>query len=102
MAYRRIGHTVNYLPTINKILITDGSNGNPDNLIFFDSFELYDVTTNRFQPITSSRMSSRRAGHTANYIPVPINKVLIVGGGSNETNILNTYDIFDVSTLSFT
>jgi hypothetical protein len=101
MMHGRAGHTVTYLPTINKVLITGGSNGNPDDLIFYDTVELYDVTTNRFQSLHNIRMSSRRAGHTATYIPTPVNKVFIVGGGSNGTNILDTFDVFDVSTLSF-
>jgi hypothetical protein len=46
-------------------------------------------------------MSSRRAGHTATYIPISADKVFIAGGGSNETNILDTFDVFDASTLSF-
>ena len=101
MMHGRVGHTITYLPTINKVLITGGSNGNTDELVFFDTVELYDVASNRFQPLSNIRMSSRRAGHTATYIPVPLNKVLIVGGGSNETNVLDTFDLFDVSTLSF-
>ena len=101
MMYGCVGHTVIYLPTINKVLITGESNSDTDNLIFYDTVELYDVTTSMFQSLPDVRMSSRRAGHTATYIPAPINKVLIVGGGSNGTNVLNTYDVFDVSTLSF-
>jgi hypothetical protein len=97
MIHGRIGHTVTYLPTINKVLITGGSNGNTDDPQFSDTVEWYDVRTNMFQTF-GVRMSSKRAGHTATYIPVPFNKVLIVGGGSNQTNVLNT---FDVLTLSF-
>lgn len=97
----RVGHTVTYLPTIDKVLITGGSNGNPDQVVFSDTVEFYDVKTNRFQRLANVRMSSRRAGHTATYIPAPVNQVLIVGGGSNETTVLDTFDIFDVSTLKF-
>ena len=97
----RVGHTVTYLPTIDKVLITGGSNSNPDQVVFSDTVELYDVKTNRFQRLSNVRMSSRRAGHTATYIPAPVNQVFIVGGGSNETIVLDTFDIFDVSTLKF-
>ncbi len=44
-------------------------------------------------------MSPKRAGDTTTYIRVPFNKVLIVGsGGSNQTNILHS---FDASIFSF-
>jgi hypothetical protein len=100
MMHGRVGHTMTYLPTVNKVLITGGSIGNADDTKFTDTIEFYDVTTNMFQTSTI-HMSSKRAGHTATYIPAPFNKVFIVGGGSNQTNILNTFDIFDVATLSF-
>jgi hypothetical protein len=101
MMHGRVGHTFTYLPTINKVLITGGSNSNTEDLRFFDTVELYDVTTNRFQTLPNVRMSSRRAGYTATYIPTSADKVFIAGGGSNETNILDNFDVFDVSTLSF-
>ena len=101
MVEERVGHTVTYLPTLNKVLIAGGANNIPDGADFSDTVELYDVKTNRFQPLSNVRMSSGRAGHTATYIPAPFNQVLIVGGGSNESTVLNTFDIFDVLTLKF-
>jgi len=101
MMHGRVGHTVTYLPTINKVLIIGGSNSNTEDLILFGAVEWYDVITNRFPMLSNIRMSSRQAGHTVTYIRVPFNKVLRVGGGSNQTHVLNTFDIFDVSTHSF-
>lgn len=101
MVEERVGHTATYLPTINKVLITGGANNIPDGADFSNTVELYDVQTNRFQRLSNIRMSSGRAGHTATYIPAPFNQVLIVGGGSNESTVLDTFDIFDVSTLKF-
>ncbi len=49
MMHGRVGYTLTYLPTINKVLITGGSNGNTENLMFFDTIEICDVITNRFQ-----------------------------------------------------
>ncbi|UJR19680.1 hypothetical protein I4U23_022814 [Adineta vaga] len=100
MMIGRVGHTLTFLPTINKVLIIGGSNNNPDDIQYTNTLEFYDAATNMFQTSTL-HMWSKRAGHTATYIPAPINKVLIVGGGSDEINVLDTFDIFDVTTLSF-
>jgi hypothetical protein len=41
MMHGRVGHTVTYLPMINKVLITGGSNSNTEDLIFFDTVECW-------------------------------------------------------------
>ena len=101
MTYGRRYHTMTYLPTIHKILIIGGETTIQCISTILDTIELYNIDTNMFESLDNITMSSPRSLHTATYLPPPYNQVLILGGSSNGTNVLDTYEVFDVSSLSF-
>ncbi|UJR14455.1 hypothetical protein I4U23_001452 [Adineta vaga] len=102
MMVKRIYHTATYIPTMNKILITGGRDNENDGKNTYDTIEFYDITSNMFERIPNITMSIARARHTATYIPFPIDKVLIIGGETNDINYLDSCELFDIQTLSFT
>jgi len=68
---------------------------------YLSSAYLYQGSSNSFIPLGSGvTMSPARGYHTATYLPLPINKVLITGGVGN--TIYGTMFLFDVASLTFT
>ncbi len=87
MTEPRVFHTATVLPN-GHVIIAGGCRKEADCL---DTLILYNSRLNRFIPL-SARMSAKRAFHTATYIP-SIEAILFVSSG--------TFDLFDVSTLTF-
>jgi Kelch motif/Galactose oxidase, central domain len=82
----RSGQTATVLPD-GKVLIAGGMRRNQD---FYNSAELYDPATGKFQP--TGEMSVARVGHIA--VLLPSGKVLIAGGwvGHGGTDSAELYD----------
>ena len=95
MSFARYYHTVTLLPSGN-VIIAGGSSVKP---VILDTLEMYNSSSNTFQNLTV-RMSSLRYYHSATYIP-SIQSILFAGGSSTTTNSLNTYELFNVTTLRF-
>lgn len=95
MSFARYYHTVTLLPNGNVII----AGGSPVQPVILDTLEMYNSSSNTFQNLTV-RMSGLRYFHTATYIP-SIQSILFAGGSSTTTNSLNTYEIFNVTTLRF-
>lgn len=90
------GYTTTLLPNGN-ILVTGGYGlySNPAN--YYKSAEIYVSSKGAFEPI--SDMHIARSSHTATLLPN--GKVIIYGGFGTSGNALNTYEIFDPNTNSF-
>lgn len=94
----RHGHTVTYLPTVNKVLIVGGAvwvdqNGTPGESIL-KSAELFDPATGTFEALPE--MPNARAYHTATALPD--GRVLIAGGFgiiSGQIDVLTNALIYD-------
>lgn len=95
-------HTITYLPTIRKVLIAGGETTIDCNRTILNTIELYNIDTNMFETLNTVKMSSPRLLHTATYISSPLPLVIFIGGSSNGTNTLNTYEIFNVTSLTLT
>ena len=95
MSSARYYHTVTPIPNGNVII----AGGSPFKPIIVDTMEMYNSSSNTFQNLTV-RMSSLRYYHTATYIP-SIQSILFAGGSSTTSNSLNTYELFNVTTLKF-
>ncbi|HET9180200.1 MAG TPA: kelch repeat-containing protein [Terriglobia bacterium] len=103
MGSPRFAHTATLLPN-GKVLVTGGEGASgldgqmdPTPPPALDSAEIYDPATGTFMP--TGKMSVARAGHTATLLPN--GKVLIVGGGSNDSTALATAEIYDPATGAF-
>ena len=101
MAVKRIYHTATYIPSLNKILIVGGRDLEFQTQNTYSTVELYDLATNRFEPLLNVTMATARARHTATYIPSPAEKIVIIGGENNQVHYLDSCEVFDVRTLSF-
>jgi Kelch motif protein len=100
MATARKSHTATLLQDNNRVLITGGKSATGD----LASAEIYDSSTGQFS-VTSS-MNDGRSLHTATLLPngvltFPPGSVL-VAGGRNGPNPLNTAEIFNPVTNTFT
>ncbi|CAF2172856.1 unnamed protein product [Rotaria magnacalcarata] len=92
----RQSHTATRLGDSSDLVLIVGGFGNS----FLSSASLYNMSSNMFVPL-AAKLPTVLAFHTAAYLPPPINKVLIAGG-HNGSNYLNTLIVFDAVTLSFT
>ncbi|CAF1354953.1 unnamed protein product [Adineta steineri] len=101
MMVQRIYHTATYIPTINKILIIGGRDNENNRRNTYSTIEFYDVETNMFEILPNITMSMARARHTATYIPFPKDQLLIIGGENNDIYHINSWELFDIKTLSF-
>ncbi|UJR19226.1 hypothetical protein I4U23_022355 [Adineta vaga] len=95
MSFARYYHTVTLLPNGNVII----AGGSPVRPTILDTLEMYNSSSNTFMNLTA-RMSSIRYYHTATYI-ASIQSILFAGGSSTTSNSLNTYDLFNITTLKF-
>ncbi|CAF0793166.1 unnamed protein product [Adineta ricciae] len=102
MMVQRIYHTATYIPTLNKVLIIGGRDAEHSERNTYNTIEFYDVTSNMFERLPNITMTTARARHTATYIPSPVNKLLIIGGENNESHYLDSCELFDIQTLTFT
>ncbi|CAF1482099.1 unnamed protein product [Adineta ricciae] len=90
----RFYHTSTALPNGN-IVIAGGSDAPGGNIL--DTLEMYNSSTNSFVTLTP-RMSYARYYFTATYIP-SIRSILFAGGYISAN--LNSYDLFNVTTMQF-
>jgi WD40 repeat protein len=99
MTSPRDSHTATLLPN-GKVLITGGLLRTIfNNVTYLSSAELFDPATASFTPVAS--MSAPRQRHTATLLGN--GKVLIVGGDSSPSDgTLNTAELFDSETGTFT
>ena len=95
MSSVRWAHTATAIPN-GLVIIAGGRNRVGSEL---DTVELYNATSNTFT-LLSARMSMARYEHTATYIP-SIQAILFAGGWTSAFGFLQSYDLFDVNTLSF-
>ena len=101
MASPRIGHTATLL-TNGKVLVTGGIDANSTHLA---TAELYDPSSGSFTQLNST-LSMTRISHTATLLNAGAGanagKVLLVGGVDNNSNALNTAELFDPTNATFT
>lgn len=90
------GYTTTLLPN-GDILVTGGYENNNAPSSFLSSAELYLSSAGVFKPISSMHVA--RSSHTATLLPD--GKVLIYGGFGTSGSGLNSYEIFDPNTNSF-
>ena len=95
MSMARWAHTATVIPN-GYVIISGGRNSSRE----LDTLELYNTSSNLFTPIPA-RMSVPRYQHTATYIP-SIQAILLAGGWSSGNGFLQSYDLFDVRTFTFT
>lgn len=86
----RVFHTAVSLPN-GKVFIAGGYNGN-----YLNSTELYDPSTGLFTP--ASPMLSERSNHTATLLS---NGTVLLVGGKNSSGILDSGEIYDPRTNTF-
>ncbi|UJR12069.1 hypothetical protein I4U23_016247 [Adineta vaga] len=93
MSVARYYQTSTSLPNGNIIIAGGQTIGNG----LLNSLELFNSSSNSFLTIAAT-MSNKRYYHTATYIP-SIQSILFAGGYISSN--LNTYDLFNVTTLTF-
>ena len=86
----RVFHTAVLLPN-GKVLIAGGYNGS-----YLNSTELYDPSTGLFTP--ASPMVKERSNHTATLLS---NGTVLILGGKNSSGILNSGEIYDPQSNTF-
>ena len=92
----RASHTATLLPN-GKVLIAGGfKKVRTFDQIYFNSAELYDSELHTFTP--TGNLNVARCGHTATLLPS--GKVLIVGGGNDQS--LASAELYDSQTATFT
>lgn len=89
----RSGHSATLLPD-GRVLIAGGMRGNQD---FYDSAELYDPSTGKFQP--TGKLHQRRVGHIA--VLLHSGKVLVAGGWVGDGGT-DSAELYDPATGAFT
>ncbi|CAF4029060.1 unnamed protein product [Rotaria sordida] len=97
MSSARWGHTATTVSN-GYVIIAGGRNGSADGTET-NSLDLYNSSSNTFLPIAAN-MNTARYQHTATYMP-SINAIIFAGGWSLINGFLQTYEIFDVATLTF-
>ncbi|CAF1130967.1 unnamed protein product [Adineta ricciae] len=93
MSVARYYHTSTSLPNGNILIAGGQTMGNG----VLNSLELFNSSSNSFVTIAAT-MSNNRYYHTATYIP-SIQSILFAGGYISGN--INTYDLFNVTTLTF-
>ncbi len=93
MLNARSGHTATLLPD-GRVLIAGGMRGNQD---FYDSAELYNPSTGKFQP--TGKLHQRRVGHIA--VLLSSGKVLVAGGWVGDGGT-DSAELYDPATGAFT
>lgn len=99
MSIQRAGHTTTLLQD-GTVLITGGSywDNTSSKQIVLNTAEIFDPIQHKFYLIQGSMMDAR-CGHSATLLPD--GKVLIAGGANQNTNNLNTTEIFDPVSKTF-
>ncbi len=95
MLFSRSDDTATLLPD-GMVLVSGGSDGTSN----LDTAELYDPQSGTFTGETNTPMTSVRFEHTATLLPT--GKVLIAGGYDATSSVLNTAELYDPATRTFT
>jgi hypothetical protein len=99
MSVARYYHTATAI--LNGLVIIAGGYNDSGAITVFDTLELYDINVNLFS-IVNVTMTMKRYGHTATYISAT-QSILFLGGSSYAAApSTNTYDLFSISSMTFT